>query len=162
MLVTAPRHLIGVLCLVNYSETSLYVTLKRFLDPSPFIFFNLSPLTASPTINKNCDCAYVDHFHGDQWVRVTDIWPAIRHWTGDGAVGRLMCFHNVSAESSSVRDKGWKRCLVLCKELSRSQNGAQRRLKKSPAITALAVSRYGPASNPSHLPKSEHFQHLFL
>lgn len=55
-----------------------------------------------------------------------------------------MCFpHNVSAESSSFQAQGWKRCLALCKELSRSQNGAQRRLKKGPAITALAVSRYG-------------------
>lgn len=44
-------------------------------------------------------------------------------------------------ESSSLQVKGWERRLALCKELSRSQNGAQRRLKKSPAITALAVSR---------------------
>lgn len=59
-----------------------------------------------------------------------------------------MRFHNVSAGSSSLQVKGWERRLALCKELSRSQNGAQRRLKKSPAITALAVSRYGP---PPHI-----------
>lgn len=83
---------------------------------------------------------------GDQWVRVTDTCPVIKQWTGGGGrlVGWLMRFHNVSAESSSLQVKGWERRLALCKELSRSQNGAQRRLKKSPAITALAVSRYGP------------------
>lgn len=78
----------------------------------------------------------------DQWVRVTDTCPVIKQWIVEG-VGWLMRFHNVPAESSSLPAKGWERRLALCKELSRSQSGAQRRLKKSPAITALAVSRYG-------------------
>lgn len=57
-----------------------------------------------------------------------------------------MRFHNVSAESSWIQAKGWERRLALCEELSRSQSGPQRRLKNSPAITALAVSRC--ANNP--------------
>ncbi|XP_037638382.1 WD repeat- and FYVE domain-containing protein 4 isoform X1 [Sebastes umbrosus] len=43
--------------------------------------------------------------------------------------------------SSSRQVKGWERHLVLCQELSRSQAASQRRSKKSPAITALAISR---------------------
>lgn len=66
----------------------------------------------------------------------------------------LMCFHNVPVVSSSAsQGKGWERHLVLCKELSRSQSVSQRRLKKSPAITALAVSRYG--KNPSQQKKAK-------
>ncbi|XP_068597101.1 WD repeat- and FYVE domain-containing protein 4 [Brachionichthys hirsutus] len=44
-----------------------------------------------------------------------------------------------------VRDsgqvEGWKRHLVLCQELHRSNSVSQRRYKKNPAITALAISR---------------------
>ncbi|XP_056292336.1 WD repeat- and FYVE domain-containing protein 4 isoform X5 [Pseudoliparis swirei] len=43
--------------------------------------------------------------------------------------------------SSSRQVQAWERRLVLCRELSRSQAAAQRRSKKSPAITALAISR---------------------
>lgn len=76
--------------------------------------------------------------------------PALRLGMGLGGGRRFadafffVFFHNVPAESSSLQAKGWQRRLVLCTELSRSHNGAQRRLKKSPAITALAVSRYAP------------------
>ncbi|XP_054886091.1 WD repeat- and FYVE domain-containing protein 4 [Poeciliopsis prolifica] len=43
--------------------------------------------------------------------------------------------------SASGRGKGWRRCLVLCRELSRGQSVSQRRSNDSPAITALAMSR---------------------
>ncbi|XP_051272681.1 WD repeat- and FYVE domain-containing protein 4 isoform X4 [Dicentrarchus labrax] len=43
--------------------------------------------------------------------------------------------------SNSCQVKGWKRHLVLCQELSRSQAASQRRYKNNPAITALAMSR---------------------
>ncbi|XP_078016803.1 WD repeat- and FYVE domain-containing protein 4 isoform X2 [Epinephelus lanceolatus] len=43
--------------------------------------------------------------------------------------------------SSSCEVKGWKRHLVLCQELDRSQAVSQRRSKNNPAITALAMSR---------------------
>lgn len=77
-------------------------------------------------------------------------------------VGWLMRFHNVSAGSSSLQVKGWERRLALCKELSRSQNGAQRRLKKSPAITALAVSRYGPPPPPPDIALYIHSCKMYL
>eukprot|EP00064_Thunnus_orientalis_P000518 superscaffoldBa00000026_g519 len=43
--------------------------------------------------------------------------------------------------SSSCQVKGWERHLVLCQELNRSQAASQRRYKKNPAITTLAISR---------------------
>ncbi|XP_047198145.1 WD repeat- and FYVE domain-containing protein 4 isoform X2 [Hippoglossus stenolepis] len=43
--------------------------------------------------------------------------------------------------SSSRPVKGWERHLVSCQELNRSQAVSQRHYKKSPAITALAMSR---------------------
>ncbi|XP_044069032.1 WD repeat- and FYVE domain-containing protein 4 isoform X3 [Siniperca chuatsi] len=43
--------------------------------------------------------------------------------------------------SSSCQVKGWKRHLVLCQELNKSQAVSQRRFKYNPAITALAMSR---------------------
>ncbi|XP_068423686.1 WD repeat- and FYVE domain-containing protein 4 isoform X1 [Clinocottus analis] len=43
--------------------------------------------------------------------------------------------------SSSCQVQAWERHLVLCRELNRSQAGSQRRSKKSPAITSLAISR---------------------
>ncbi|XP_061140965.1 WD repeat- and FYVE domain-containing protein 4 isoform X1 [Syngnathus typhle] len=46
-----------------------------------------------------------------------------------------------SAASNSQEVKRWKRRLVLCRELNRSQAASQHRSKTNPAITALAVSR---------------------
>ncbi|KAM4599617.1 WD repeat- and FYVE domain-containing protein 4 [Fundulus diaphanus] len=43
--------------------------------------------------------------------------------------------------SSSGQGKGWRRCLVLCRELSRGPSVFQRRSNDSPAVTALAMSR---------------------
>uniref|UniRef100_A0AAQ4PJK2 WDFY family member 4 n=1 Tax=Gasterosteus aculeatus aculeatus TaxID=481459 RepID=A0AAQ4PJK2_GASAC len=43
--------------------------------------------------------------------------------------------------SSSRHVTGWERHLVLCQELDRGQAASQRRSKKSPAITALGISR---------------------
>uniref|UniRef100_A0A3B5BGB8 WDFY family member 4 n=1 Tax=Stegastes partitus TaxID=144197 RepID=A0A3B5BGB8_9TELE len=50
--------------------------------------------------------------------------------------------HDESTVSSSCQVKGWERHLVLCQELNRSSTVSQRRYKNSPAITALAMSRY--------------------
>lgn len=43
--------------------------------------------------------------------------------------------------NSSGQGKSWRRCLVLCRELSRGQSVSHRRSNDSPAITALAMSR---------------------
>ncbi|XP_038152382.1 WD repeat- and FYVE domain-containing protein 4 [Cyprinodon tularosa] len=43
--------------------------------------------------------------------------------------------------SASGQGKGWRRCLMLCRELSRGPSLSQRRPNDSPAITALAISR---------------------
>ncbi|KAG7513031.1 WD repeat-and FYVE domain-containing protein 4 [Solea senegalensis] len=43
--------------------------------------------------------------------------------------------------SGLLPDKGWKRHLVLCRELNRSRTVSQRHCNKNPAITALAMSR---------------------
>ncbi|KAK7930815.1 hypothetical protein WMY93_007210 [Mugilogobius chulae] len=44
-------------------------------------------------------------------------------------------------DGSSPKDKKWERHLVLCHELNRGHPVSQRRYKKNPAITALAMSR---------------------
>lgn len=64
--------------------------------------------------------------------------------------------HGVSTVSSSRQVKGWERHLVLCQELSRSQAASQRRSKKSPAITALAISRYSKYHAPAHSKVKRH------
>ncbi|XP_051935449.1 WD repeat- and FYVE domain-containing protein 4 isoform X1 [Hippocampus zosterae] len=46
-----------------------------------------------------------------------------------------------SAANGPQQVKRWKRRLVLCRELNRSQAALQRRSKTNPAITALAMSR---------------------
>lgn len=48
---------------------------------------------------------------------------------------------DVSTVSGSCQVIGWKRHLVLCQELNRSQAVLQRRFKNNPAVTALAMSR---------------------
>uniref|UniRef100_A0A3Q2NX03 WDFY family member 4 n=1 Tax=Fundulus heteroclitus TaxID=8078 RepID=A0A3Q2NX03_FUNHE len=53
-----------------------------------------------------------------------------------------MCSVDESAGSASGQGKGWRRCLVLCRELSRGPSVFQRRPNDSPAVTALAMSRY--------------------
>ncbi|MEQ2215892.1 hypothetical protein XENOCAPTIV_007379, partial [Xenoophorus captivus] len=57
----------------------------------------------------------------------------------------------VTGWSASGQGKAWRRCLMLCQELSSGQSVSQRRSNDSPAITALAMSRYrnqhAPASS---------------
>uniref|UniRef100_A0A3B5M372 Uncharacterized protein n=1 Tax=Xiphophorus couchianus TaxID=32473 RepID=A0A3B5M372_9TELE len=69
----------------------------------------------------------------DGIIRVGSLYLGIVKW---------MCSLDGSAGSASGRGKSWRRCLVLCRELSRGQSVSQRRSNDSPAITALAMSRY--------------------
>uniref|UniRef100_A0A8C9VMZ5 Uncharacterized protein n=1 Tax=Scleropages formosus TaxID=113540 RepID=A0A8C9VMZ5_SCLFO len=61
----------------------------------------------------------------------------------DGIVRVRDIIHRASSNSCSSSGKAWERHLVLCQELNRSQAVSRRRYRNNPAVTALAVSRYG-------------------
>uniref|UniRef100_A0A3Q2CCF0 Uncharacterized protein n=1 Tax=Cyprinodon variegatus TaxID=28743 RepID=A0A3Q2CCF0_CYPVA len=74
-------------------------------------------------------------------VIVTGCADGIIRVSSDGII-KWMHSLDESAGSASGQEKGWRRCLMLCGELSRGPSLSQRRPNDSPAITALAMSRY--------------------